>query len=124
MKKVVPLKNSVMLDHPVISLAHVRFQKHGRDIGMVGGAQRIANVVQKRTHHVLFIFPIFMGQRGGLQAVGQSVYGKASAITLKQHKMSLYPFAYVTPKLEKFGADDFPIFLRAIFHMMELGAFR
>jgi hypothetical protein len=38
--------------------------------------------------------------------------------------MSLNPFAYVTPKLEKFGADDFPIFLCAIFHMMELGAFR
>ena len=65
-----------------------------------------------------------MGQRGGLQAVGQSVYGKASAITLKQHKMSLNAFAYITPKLEKFGADDFPIFLCAIFHMMELGAFR
>ena len=65
-----------------------------------------------------------MGQRGGLQAVGQSVYGKASAITLKQHEMSLNPFAHVTPKLEKFGADDFPVFLCAIFHVMELGAFR
>ena len=58
-KKVVPLENSVMLDHPVIGLAHVGLEQHGRDIGMVGGAQRVTNVVQQGAHHVFFIFPVF-----------------------------------------------------------------
>ena len=59
-----------------------------------------------------------------MQAVGQPVYGKATAIALEQHEVSLDSLAHVAPKLEKFGADDFPVFLRAILHMMELGAFR
>jgi hypothetical protein len=56
--------------------------------------------------------------------VGEPVYRKASAIALKQHEMSLDPLAHIAPKLEELGADDFPVLLGAVLHMMELGAFR
>jgi hypothetical protein len=38
--------------------------------------------------------------------------------------MSLDPLAHIAPKLEELGADDFPVLLGAVLHMMELGAFR
>ena len=45
------------------------------------------------------------------------------AVTLEEQKMFLDPTTYCAPELEKFSADDLPVFPRAIFHMMELSAF-
>ena len=45
-EEVISLKNAVMLNHPMISLTHVGLEQHRCHVGMVGGTQRIANVVQ------------------------------------------------------------------------------
>ena len=61
MKKVIPLENSVMLDHPVVGFTHIGLQKHGRDIGVVGGTQRVTNVVQQGTNLAKFMLYIIRG---------------------------------------------------------------
>jgi hypothetical protein len=36
--------------------------------------------------------------------------------------VGLQPLTDITPEFKKLGADDFPVFLSAILHMVELGA--
>jgi len=61
-------------------------------------------------------------QGGRLQAVSKPVYRKTTTIPLQQHQVGLQPLADITPEFKKLGADDFPVFLSAILHMVELGA--
>ena len=89
---------------------------------MIGRAQSVANVMQKGADHVLLVLAILMRQRCRLQAVGQTINRKPPAVALKKQKMFLDSPSYCAPELEKFSADDLPVFPRAIFHVMELSA--
>src|SRR5712692_9473682 len=57
MEEVVSLKDAVLLHHPVILLRHERFQDRRRDIRMVEGAERIADVMQQRAYDILLVAP-------------------------------------------------------------------
>jgi hypothetical protein len=66
MEEIIALKNSVMLDHPVIFCRDKRLQYHCCNIGMVRAAKGVANIMEQCADNVLFIFTCFSGAVGGL----------------------------------------------------------
>src|SRR3546814_11901775 len=78
------LENTVMLHDPVILFRQEGFQDRRRDIGVVEGAERVADVVEQRHHHIFLVAPVAMRTRRRLQAMRQPVDRKA-ALTAPEH---------------------------------------
>jgi hypothetical protein len=74
----------VLFHHPQILGADERLEDRGRDVRVVVGAKGVADVMQQRADHVLFIAAVAPGAGGGLQRVGQAVHREAAEITLQQ----------------------------------------
>ena len=65
-EEIMPLKNAMILHNPKNFFRHKWFQYRRSNVGMVGGAQRIANVMQQGHHHIFLVPAIAMGARRGL----------------------------------------------------------
>ena len=52
MEKVVALKDRMLLDHPKVLLGYEGLKNRRGDVLMIVGAERVADVVEKSTHHV------------------------------------------------------------------------
>ena len=55
MEEVVALEDPVLLDHPVVALAHERLEDRGADVGMVERRERVADVMDQRARDVLVV---------------------------------------------------------------------
>ncbi len=73
MEEVISLENGVMLDDPVVLLRHEGLDDGGRDLGVIAGTQRVADIVQQGTDHVFFVSACLPGAGGGLQAMLQAI---------------------------------------------------
>ena len=80
MEEVIALENPMMLGDPVKLFRNKRLNDRGGNIRVVICPQSIANIMQQCHHDIGFISPIAMCAGGGLQAVRQPIYGKATAI--------------------------------------------
>src|SRR5579885_1299716 len=52
---VVALHDAVILDDPVVLLGDEGFEQGGGQLGVIERGERVADIVQQRAHHVLFI---------------------------------------------------------------------
>src|SRR3546814_15900809 len=62
-EEIMALENTVMLHDPVILFRQEGFQDRRRDIGVVEGAERVADVVEQRHHHIFLVAPVAMRTR-------------------------------------------------------------
>ena len=67
MEEVVALEDAVLLDHPVVALAHERLQDRGADVGVVERRERVADVVDQRARDVLVV-SVVLGTRASPSA--------------------------------------------------------
>ena len=63
MEEILPLENSVILHNPKELFGNEGLQYGSGDIGMVGSAERIANVVEQCHDDIILIPPITMCTR-------------------------------------------------------------
>jgi hypothetical protein len=84
LEEVVALEDGVFLHHPQALLRDERLQDRRRDVRMVVAAERVADIVQERAHHVLLVAPITVRARRGLQRVLESAH-RIAAVVLTQH---------------------------------------
>src|SRR3546814_17339424 len=81
------LENTVMLHDPVILVLQEGFQDRRRDIGVVEGAERVADVVEQRHHHIFLVAPVAMRTPRRLQAMRKPVDRQAAIIDSEQPPM-------------------------------------
>ena len=112
----------MVFHHPVVFLADERLQQGGAHVGVVVGAQGVADVVQQGAHHVLLVLAVAVGQGGGLQAVGEAVHREAAAIAFQQLQVGDDAIGQFLGETAEGLADDLPILGGALFHMLELSA--
>ena len=66
----VSLKYPMMLDHPMVGLRNEWLEDYCRNVSMIVSAQRVADVMQKCTNHILLVSDIPIGSRRCLQRMG------------------------------------------------------
>src|SRR3546814_1620970 len=81
------LENTVMLHDPVIIFRQEGFQDRRRDIGVVEGAESVADVVEQRHHHIFLVAPVAMRTRSRLQAMRKPVDRKDDIIAREKLQM-------------------------------------
>ena len=69
-EKVIPLKNPMVLDHPMVGFGHIGFENHSSDVSVIGRAERVADVVQERADDVFLVHAIPVRQGRRLQGMG------------------------------------------------------
>ena len=89
---------------------------------MVVAAQRVANVVQQRHHHILLVAPVAMRARCGLQRVFEPIDRKAAEIPVEQAEMVEHAIGQALGESAIFAADDRPVFCGTLLHLAEPGA--
>src|SRR5664280_1843426 len=87
----VSLKDPVLLDHPMVLLAHERLHYCRGDVRVVERSERVADVVQESAKHVLVVAPGALGAGGGLQAVFESIDGEAPVVPTQQPEVIQHP---------------------------------
>ena len=98
MEEVIPLEDSVMLDDPVIFLRYKWLHDSCRDIGVIRGSQRIADIVQQGTDHI-FLVPARLIRAGcGLQAMLQTIDREPAIVALEQLQMRNQTIGKFLPK--------------------------
>ena len=120
---VIALEMPVVLADPVQFLAHERLDDRGGDIGMVVAAQRIADIVQQRHHHILLVAPVPVGARRGLQRVFEPVDRESAEIAVEQPQMIQHAVGDPAGEVPEMRRDDRPVLGRAFLHLAEFGAF-
>jgi hypothetical protein len=118
-KEVVALEDAVVLHHPVVGLAHEGLQDGGGDVGVVEAAERVADVVQQRAHHVLLVAAVAQRAGGGLQRVGVAVDRKAAVVALEDLQVLDHAGGQAARELHELAADQLPVFARALLHALE-----
>ena len=88
---------------------------------MIERAQKVTNIMQQGANDIFLITAILMGAGRGLQAVLQTVNGKAAKITLQHLQMASTRSGRVFEKSPK-AAKFFDNFFSAINHGRELRA--
>jgi hypothetical protein len=56
-EEVIPLEDTVMLDHPVALLRNEGLDDGGRDVGVVPRSQRVSDIVQQGADNIFFVPP-------------------------------------------------------------------
>jgi hypothetical protein len=74
-EEIIPLKDIVMLDDPVVLLRHEGLDDHGRDVRVIVGPQRIADIVQQAADHIFLVSARLIRAGRGLQAMLQTIAG-------------------------------------------------
>ena len=87
-EEVVALEDGVLLHHPVVVLRHERAEDGGGDVGVVVGAERVADVVEQGAGDVLLVLAGPMGPGGGLEGVREPVDGEAPEVAVEQAEVS------------------------------------
>jgi len=82
--EVVALENPVLLDHPVILRRDEGLQNGGGHVRVVAAAQRVADVVQQRAHHVFFVALVAQRQGGCLQGVRVAIDRRTAKVPTQQ----------------------------------------
>ena len=122
MEEIVALEDGVVFHHPVVGIANERFQQHGGHVGVVEGAQGVADVVQQGTDHIFVILSITVGQGGGLQAVLEPVDLETTEITFQQAQVRHDAIGQAFAEVAEGLGDDLPVLAGAVLHVGELGA--
>ena len=89
---------------------------------MVEGAQRVADVVQQRHHHVGFVPPIAVRAGRGLQRMLQAVDRKPAEIAVEQPQVLQHALCQPAGKGHVIAGNDRPVFRCAFDHRGELRA--
>ena len=83
----VALEDPVMLQHPVIFLADI-WLEHGRgELGMIGDAENVADVMQQRTDDIFLVPAVAIGERRSLEAPLKTIDGEAAILAREQTQM-------------------------------------
>ena len=90
-EEVVALEDGVLLHHPVVLLRHERAEDGGGDVGVVVGAERVADVVEQGADDVLLVLAGPMGRRRGLEGVREPVDGEAAEVAVEQAQVGEDP---------------------------------
>jgi len=122
MEKVIALEDAMVLEHPPVLFRHERPQDRGAEFGVVVRGERIADVMQQRAHHVLFVHAVTMCERGRLQRMLHPIHREATAIAFEQLQMRDHAVWKLAIEGDRVRHDLHPVFLRALGHRMELGA--
>ncbi len=119
MEEVVPLKDRVMFDHPVIRLGNEGLQDRRGHISMVEATQGVSNVVQESTNYVFIIFASLCSPLGGLEAMLKPVNWKATEIAFEELHVSQYSIRQAGHELLLLSEDNLPVFLGAFCERFE-----
>src|SRR5271155_2692590 len=79
-EEVISLKDRVMLDDPVVFLRHEGLDDGGRDIRVVVGPKRIADIVQQGAYHILFVAGRWVRAGRGLQTMPKTTDGEPAIV--------------------------------------------
>ncbi|MDT4861676.1 hypothetical protein FQZ97_962910 [compost metagenome] len=120
MEEVVPLKDPMLLDHPVILWTDEGLQQGRSQIGVVEGAEKIADIMQKSANHVLLISRIAIGQSGRLETVGQPINRQSSEVPAQQTEMSQNAIGQFSRKGPGVFEDFCPVLGSAVFQIGKL----
>ena len=96
----------MLLDHPVVLGRHEGLEDGGGDVGVVVGAERVADVVEQGADDVLLVLPGPEGPGGGLEGVGQPVDGEAAEVAVEQPEVAEDPVGQALPMLDEALPDD------------------
>lgn len=118
-EEVVALEDAVVLHHPVVGLAHEGLEDGGGDVGVVEAAERVADVVQQRAHHVFLVAAVAQGAGGGLQRVGVAVDREAAVVAFEDLQVLDHARGQAARELHEFATDQLPVFARAFLHALE-----
>src|SRR3546814_17475901 len=83
-EEIMALENTVMLHDPVILFRQEGFQDRRRDIGEVEVAERVADVVEQRHHHIFLVPPVAMRTQRRLHAIRAPVARTAAKMALEK----------------------------------------
>ena len=78
MEKIIALEDSVLLHHPVIGVADERPQDRRRHLGMIEGAEHVADIVQQCADHVFVVAPVTQCQGRRLQRMAVPIDRQAA----------------------------------------------
>ena len=120
---VVALKMPVMLADPVQFVADERRDDRSRDVGVVVAAERIANVVQQRHDHIVFVPSVAMRAGGGLQRMFQPADRETAEIAFQQPQVIEHAIGQSARENPILAADYGPVLRRAFLHLAKFRAF-
>lgn len=83
-EEVITLEDGVILHHPVVGLGYEWLHDGGANIGVVGAAKCVADVVQQGADDVLLVLARIGSELCGLQGVLEAVDGKAAVVAAQQ----------------------------------------
>jgi hypothetical protein len=122
MEEVVALEDAVVLHHPQVLGAHEGLQDGRRDVGMVEGAERVADVVQQRAGDVLVVAAVAQRAGRGLQRVRVAVDREAAVVALQDLQVLDHALGQGLREGHEFAGDDLPVGGGAVLHADETGA--
>ncbi|MNO94166.1 hypothetical protein D3C76_857800 [compost metagenome] len=112
----------MLFDHPEVLFADEGLEYGGGDVGMVVGAQGVADIMEQSTDHVFLVFAASVGEGGGLQGVGQAVHRKTAVIASEQFQVAEDAVGQGGGKVGEMAGNRGPILGCAIVHVGEAGA--
>ena len=115
-EEVVALEDGVLFHHPVVLLRHERPEDGGGDVGVVVGAQRVADVVEEGADEILLVLPGPEGPGGRLERVRQPVDGEAAEVAVEQAEMGQDPVGQAVAVLDEALSDDRPVLGGRLLH--------
>ncbi len=121
-EEVVPLKDAVVLDHPVVLLGYEGLDDGGCNVRVIERTQRIPDVMQERADHIFFVAPGLMGAGRGLQAMFEAVDGEPAEVAAEQFEMCDEAIREPSREVRHLPSNQPPVFLGAFDHRAKLGA--
>lgn len=121
-EEIIALEHAVRVGDPVHLLRHERAEHRRADLRMVERAQRVADVVEQRHHHIGLVPPVAMGAGRGLEGMFEPVDREPAEIALEQLEVSQHAGGQLLREIAEMTADDVPVLLGAVDHRGELSA--
>src|SRR5205823_730258 len=108
-EEVVALEDGVLLHHPVVLGRHEGLEDGGGDVGVVVGAERVADVVEQGADDVLLVLPGPEGPGGRLEGVRQAVDGEAAEVAVEEAEVVEHPVGQAPAVGHEALPDDRPV---------------
>jgi hypothetical protein len=118
-EKVVALEDGVLLDEPQVPFGHERREDRRGNVGMVVAAERVADVVEQRAHHVLGVAAVALRPARGLQAMLEPADGIAAGVACEQAEVGEHAVRQLLVVGACVRGDHAPVLGGSVAHLAE-----